>query len=181
LQCLVRRRQQLAQFVVIWRAVDCDRELDAPTADQACGYVRDTIESRGGAVMLDLACLSCCDARGLGALAPMSRYAGQAGSSLHLVAPQPLLVEIIRVTGLDGKLPVHRGDRAGQAALARPCHRSPEPTTKRGESPGVARGFSAGSRRFGARYAGFQQVRMVGCAGPARLRQVMRERLELPT
>src|SRR5437773_2857784 len=90
----------------------------------------------------------------------MSRYAGQAGSSLHLVAPQPLLVEIIRITGPDGKPPVHRGDWAGQPALARPCHRSPEPTTKCGKSPGVAMGFAAGSRRFGARYAGFQRVRI---------------------
>src|SRR5439155_1612003 len=39
--------------------------LDAPTADQACGYVRDAIESRGE-VVLDLACLSLCDARGPG-------------------------------------------------------------------------------------------------------------------
>jgi hypothetical protein len=31
-----------------------------------------------------------------------------------LVAPQPLLVEIIRITGLDGKLPVHRGDGPGK-------------------------------------------------------------------
>jgi hypothetical protein len=39
--------------------------LDAPTADQACGYVRDAIESRGE-VVLNLACLSLCDARGPG-------------------------------------------------------------------------------------------------------------------
>jgi hypothetical protein len=36
--------------------------------------------------------MSFCDARGLGALARMSRHAGQAGSSVDLVAPAPLLV-----------------------------------------------------------------------------------------
>jgi len=88
-------------------------ELDITTADQAYSYVRDAIDICGGAVMLDVAGLSFCDARGLGALMRMSRHAGQAGSSVHLVAPRPLLVKIIRITGLDHHLPVYRGDRAG--------------------------------------------------------------------
>ena len=62
--------------------------------------MRDAIDAHGGAVLLDMAGLSFCDARGLGALVRMSRHAGQAGSCLHLVAPPPLLVEIIRITGL---------------------------------------------------------------------------------
>jgi anti-sigma B factor antagonist len=84
-------------------------ELDVASADQAYGYVRDAIDAHGGAVLLDMAGLSFCDARGLGALVRMSRHAGQAGSCLHLVAPPPLLVKIIRITGLDGRLPVHSG------------------------------------------------------------------------
>jgi anti-sigma B factor antagonist len=102
-------------------------ELDVASADQAYGYVKDAIDAHGGTVMLDVAELSFCDARGLGALTRMSRHAEHAGASLHLVAPQPLLVKIIRITGLDDKLPVYRGDRAGQAALARPR----TPMTKR--------------------------------------------------
>jgi hypothetical protein len=35
---------------------------------------------------------------------------------LLLLAPQPLLVKIIRLAGLDGKLPVRRGGPAGPAA-----------------------------------------------------------------
>ena len=93
-------------------------ELDAASADQACGYVRDVIDARGGDVLLDVAGLSFCDAGGLGALARMSRHAGQAGSSVHLVAPPPLLGKIIRITGLDEKLPVHRGDQAGHVQVA---------------------------------------------------------------
>ncbi len=94
-------------------------ELDAASADQAYGYVRDAIDAHHGAVLLDVAGLSFCDARGLGVLARMSRHAGQAGCSLHLVAPQPMLVRIIRITGLqDTLLSVHLGDRAGLVQVA---------------------------------------------------------------
>ena len=61
---------------------------------------------------------SFCDARGLGALAQMSRHARQAGSPPRLVAPPPRLRKIIRITGLEDSLPVHRGDQAGQAQVA---------------------------------------------------------------
>ena len=93
-------------------------ELDTASADQACEYVRDAIDAHGGQVLLDMAGLSFCDARGLGALVRMSRHAGQAGSSLHLVAPPPRLMKIIGITGLEDKLPVHRGDQAGHVQVA---------------------------------------------------------------
>ena len=93
-------------------------ELDTASADQACQYVRDAIDALGGQVLLDMAGLTFCDARGLGALVRMSRHAGQAGSSLHLVAPPPRLMKIIRITGLEDKLPVHRADQAGNGQVA---------------------------------------------------------------
>ena len=93
-------------------------ELDAAAADQASGYVRDAVDARGGQVLLNMAGLSFCDARGLGALARMSRHAGQAGSSLHLVGAPPRLMKIIRITGLEDTLPVHQGDRAGHVQVA---------------------------------------------------------------
>ena len=93
-------------------------ELDAASADQACEYVREAIDAHGGQVLLDMAGLSFCDARGLGALVRMSRHAGQAGSSLHLMAPPPRLMKIIGITGLEDKLPVHRGDQTGHVQVA---------------------------------------------------------------
>jgi len=93
-------------------------ELDYASADQAYGYVRDAIDAHGGQVLLDVAGLSFCDARGLGALARMSSQAGQAGCSMHLMAPPSLLRKIIRITGLEDKLPVHRADWAGQVQVA---------------------------------------------------------------
>jgi len=93
-------------------------ELDIASADQAYEYVRGVIDAHDGQVLLDVADLSFCDARGLGALARMSRHAGQAGCSLQLVAPSPRLMKIILITGLEDKLPVHRADQAGQAHVA---------------------------------------------------------------
>ena len=42
----------------------------------------------------------------------------QAGSSVRLVAPPPLLRKIIRITGLADQLPVHRADQAGHVQVA---------------------------------------------------------------
>jgi anti-anti-sigma regulatory factor len=63
-------------------------ELDYASADQACEYACDAIDAHGGGVLLDGSGLSSCDARDLGALAGMSRHAGQARSSRQLVAPR---------------------------------------------------------------------------------------------
>ena len=93
-------------------------KLDTASADQAYEYVRDAIDAHGGQILLDMAGLSFCDARGLGALARMSRDARQAGASLHLVAAPPRLRKIIRITGLEDELPVHRGDQAGHMQVA---------------------------------------------------------------
>jgi anti-sigma B factor antagonist len=110
LSCLI---SQTGQTTVMFAG-----ELDTASADQACEYVRDTIDAHGGQVLLDVAGLSFCDARGLGALVRMSRHAGQAGSSLQLVEPPPRLMKIIRITGLEDKLPVHRADQAGHVQVA---------------------------------------------------------------
>ena len=93
-------------------------ELDCASAEQAYEYVRDTIDAHGGEVLLYVAGLNFCDAGGLGAFARMSRHAARAGSSVCLVAPQPLLRKIIRITGLADKLPVHRADQAGHVQVA---------------------------------------------------------------
>jgi anti-sigma B factor antagonist len=93
-------------------------ELDIASADQAYEYVRDAIDAQRGPVLLDMAGLCFCDARGLGALARMSRHARRTGSPLHLRAPSPRLMKIIRITGLEDELPVHRGDPAGHVQVA---------------------------------------------------------------
>jgi anti-anti-sigma factor len=110
LSCLTSRTGQIT--------VTFAGELDYASADQACGYVRYAIDAYGGQVLLDVAGLSFCDARGLAALARMSRHAGQAGSSLHLVGAPLRLMKIIRITGLEDMLPMHRGDQARHVQVA---------------------------------------------------------------
>jgi anti-anti-sigma factor len=110
LSCLI---SQTGQAMVTFAG-----ELDTASADQAYEYVRGAIDAHGGHVLLDVAGLSFCDACGLGAFARMSRHAAQAGSSVRLVAPPPLLRKIIRITGLADQLPVHRADQAGHVQVA---------------------------------------------------------------
>jgi anti-anti-sigma factor len=81
-------------------------ELDLASAEQAFGYVRDVIDQHNGPVLLDLASVSFCDARGLGTLVRMGRYAGQAGRVLTLMSPRPQLLKIMRITGVNDALPV---------------------------------------------------------------------------
>ncbi len=84
--------------------VDIGGELDTATADLAVRYVRQVIDRRRGPVTVDLAVLGFCDAAGLGALLRMAGYAEQAGCPFRLVSPQPSLVKIMRITGLDRTL-----------------------------------------------------------------------------
>jgi anti-sigma B factor antagonist len=79
-------------------------ELDLASAERAFGYVRDVIDRYGTTVVLDLASLSFCDARGLGALVRMNSYAAQAGCALRLMSPPPRLLEIMSLTNLDSEL-----------------------------------------------------------------------------
>ena len=131
LNCLISQTGQAA--------VTFAGELDYASADQAYGYVRDVIDAHGGQILLDVGALSFCDASGLGVLARMSRHARQAGSSLHLVAPPPRLMKIIRITGLEHELPVHRRDQAGQT---RPGVAVPVPRHHRDRRRGEPAGAS---------------------------------------
>jgi anti-sigma B factor antagonist len=79
-------------------------ELDMASADRAFCYVCDVIDRSRTAVVLDMAGLCFCDARGLAALLRMSRYAEQAHTALQLTSPSRRLLQILRITGLGDKL-----------------------------------------------------------------------------
>jgi anti-sigma B factor antagonist len=81
-------------------------ELDIVTADQAVKTVTDLIDGHRAPVLLDLACLTFCDAHGLSALLCMRKYALQSGQPLHIAAPSPQVRRIISITGLADELPV---------------------------------------------------------------------------
>jgi anti-sigma B factor antagonist len=81
--------------------VDLDGELDFASADVAVCYVKDVIDRHPGPVIVDLAALVFCDARGLAALVRMAGYAEQKGRPFELASPRVSLVKIMRITGLD--------------------------------------------------------------------------------
>jgi anti-sigma B factor antagonist len=84
-------------------------ELDIVSAEAAVSYVRDVIDRCGGPVVVDLAALTFCDVRGLGALLRMAGYAEQAGHEFRLASPRPALVKIIQIAGLDGRFLASEG------------------------------------------------------------------------
>jgi anti-anti-sigma factor len=75
----------------------------------AVSYVRDVIDHHRGPVIVNLARLRFCDARGLSALLRMANHAEQAERPFMLASPSPSLVKLMRITGLDRRLlPSHR-------------------------------------------------------------------------
>jgi anti-anti-sigma factor len=84
--------------------VDFNGELDVTTAEAAVSYVSDLVDRHCGPMIADVTALAFCDARGLAALARMAGYAEQKGCLFRLASPRPLLVKIMRITGLDQKL-----------------------------------------------------------------------------
>jgi len=50
--------------------------------------------------------VSFCDARGIGAFVRIANHADAAGCGFGLIAPRPLVAKILRISGLDGRLPV---------------------------------------------------------------------------
>jgi anti-sigma B factor antagonist len=81
--------------------IDIGGELDIATAEAAVRYVRQVVDCHRGLVIVDLAGLRFCDARGLNALLRMADYAERAACPFRLASPSPSLIKIMRITGLD--------------------------------------------------------------------------------
>jgi len=81
-------------------------ELDLATGDgvveQGCAAIARPVRL----LLLDLAGLSFCDARGLSAFVRIANHADAAGCRLGLIAPRPPVAKILRITGLNSRLPV---------------------------------------------------------------------------
>ena len=57
-------------------------------------------------LLLDLTGLSFCDARGLSAFVRIANHADAAGCRFGLIAPRPPVAKILRISGLDSRMPV---------------------------------------------------------------------------
>jgi anti-sigma B factor antagonist len=79
-------------------------ELDIATADAAVRYVTRVIDYHRGPVIVDLASLHFCDARGLGALVHMASYAERADRAFRVTSPSAMLLKLLRIAALDQRL-----------------------------------------------------------------------------
>ena len=84
-------------------AVEIAGELDLDTADEAFRYVQRIINRHRGPMVVSLAEVSFCDARGLRALVRMANCAEQADCPFRVISPSPRLTRLMRMAGLDRK------------------------------------------------------------------------------
>ena len=81
-------------------------ELDLATADSLYLRGRTAIGRHPRLLLLDLSGLSFCDACGLSAFVRIANEADAAGCGYGLIAPQPLVAKMLRITGLHQQLQV---------------------------------------------------------------------------
>ena len=81
-------------------------ELDLALAGSLAARGYAAIGRQARVLLLDVAGVSFCDACGLSALVRIANHADRTGCRYGLIAPQPLVVKILRITGLDQRLPV---------------------------------------------------------------------------
>jgi anti-sigma B factor antagonist len=95
-------------------------ELDLATADSLYQRGRAAIRRHARLLLLDLTGLSFCDSCGLSAFVRIANEADAVGCRYGLIAPQPLVVKILRITRLDHRLPVFATIDEARRRLAAP-------------------------------------------------------------
>jgi anti-sigma B factor antagonist len=94
-------------------------ELDLATAGTLYRRGRTAIGRHTRLLLLDLTSLAFCDASGLNAIVRIANEAEAAGCRYGLIAPQPLVAKMLRITGLNRRLQVFATiDRARQELTA---------------------------------------------------------------
>jgi anti-anti-sigma factor len=81
-------------------------ELDLTTSEGVAAQGCAAIARLARLVLLDLTGLSFCDARGLSAFVRIANHADAAGCGFGLIAPRPQVAKILRISGLNSRLPV---------------------------------------------------------------------------
>jgi anti-anti-sigma factor len=94
-------------------------ELDLATADSLAGRGCSAIASGARLLLVELSGLSFCDAYGLHAFVRIANKADEAGCRYGLVAPQRPVAKILRISGLDRRLPTFASTDNALAHLAR--------------------------------------------------------------
>ncbi len=88
--------------------VAVEGELDLVSADSLYRRGRQAIGRHARLLLLDLAGVSFCDSSGLNAFVRIANEADAAGCRYGLIAPQPIVLKVLRIPGLDQRRPVFR-------------------------------------------------------------------------
>ncbi len=112
-------------------------ELDLATADGLVEQGYAAIARLARLLLLDLTGLSFCDACGLSAFVRIANHADASGCRFGLIAPRPPVAKILRITGLNGRLPVFANI---DDALALLMPQDGAADTERGDRAHVLRG-----------------------------------------
>ncbi len=86
--------------------VSMPAELELITSEGVAAQGCAAIARLARLVLLDLTGLSFCDARGLSAFVRIANHADAAGCGFALIAPRPPVAKILRISGLDSRMPV---------------------------------------------------------------------------
>ena len=86
--------------------VSMPAELDLTTSEGVVAQGCAAIARPARLLLLDLTGLSFCDARGLSAFVRIANHADAAGCGFGLIAPRPPVAKILRISGLDSRMPV---------------------------------------------------------------------------
>jgi anti-anti-sigma factor len=81
-------------------------ELDLATGDGVVEQGYAAIARPARLLLLDLGGLSFCDACGLSVFVRIANHADAAGCRFGLIAPRPPVAKILRISGLDSRMPV---------------------------------------------------------------------------
>jgi anti-anti-sigma factor len=81
-------------------------ELDLVTSEGMAEQGCVAIARSARLLLLDLTGLSFCDARGLSAFVRIANHADAAGCRFGLIAPRRQVAKILRISGLDSRMPV---------------------------------------------------------------------------
>jgi anti-sigma B factor antagonist len=88
------------------RVLNVRGELDLATADGLYRRGQRAIRGKARLLLLDLTRVTFCDSRGLSAFVRIANDADAVGCRYGLIAPPPLVVKLLRITGLDRRLQV---------------------------------------------------------------------------
>jgi anti-anti-sigma factor len=102
-------------------------ELDLATAGSLCRRAGAAIGRRARLLLLDLTGVSFCDACGLNAFVRIANEAEAAGCRYGLIAPQPPVAKLLRLTGLNQRLHVFATIDLARQRLMAPAGRPRNP------------------------------------------------------